>query len=170
VRHAIRSARFGATLDELAAAIERYSPVIDADRPRLPERDDQAGTTTFFADQRDQRALRRRYLRSMWQLPLMLCPAVAGLLLLRQWPLAAVVLTVAGGLEVRLWRKLAELARLLKLSRAGRGRLLLTPEHVTWPGTNVAIPWSHVQGATVVRGQRPGLDGRVACPDPVRSL
>jgi hypothetical protein len=91
--------------------------------------------------------------------------------MLRQWPLAALVLIVAAGLEVRLWRKLAMLAGLLKLSRAGRGRLLLTPEHVIWPGTDVAIPWSHVQGAAIARGQRPGLDGRVACPepDPVRA-
>ena len=64
------------------------------------------------------------------------------------------------------WGRVTKLSRLLRISRGGLGRLLLTPEHLKLAGTDVPIPWSHVQEATVARGKRPGLGGTVACPDP----
>lgn len=70
------------------------------------------------------------------------------------------------GFMVTEWAKVAKLSRLLRISRGGLGRLLLTPDHLKLAGADVPIPWSHVQGATIARGKRPGLSGIVACPDP----
>lgn len=165
-RRAFSNGYYGVGLDELAAAFERHGPVLDPCRPRKPAHDDQAGTVTFFVNQGDLRARRHRYLRSICQLPLMLCPALAGLFLVRQPLAAAFVLTVLCGLVIRQCRKIAELAPPLRLSRGGLGRLLLTPDYVKLAGTDVAIPWSHIQGATLTRRERPGLDALLECPDP----
>jgi hypothetical protein len=164
-RLAPHNARYGVSLDELGAAFERFVPVIDPGRPREPVRDDQADTVTFFVNQVDLRAVRRRYLRSLWQLPVMLCPAIAGLFLLRQDVVAILVLAVLSGLLVLQSRKMRKRARPLRLSRNGRGRLLLTPKHITLAGTDVAIPWTHIHGAAVNRTGRAGLDARVECPE-----
>lgn len=117
---ALHNARYGVSLDELGAAFETFVPIIDPGRPREPVRDDQADSVTFFVNQVDLQVLRRRYLRSFWQLPLMLCPAAAGLFLLRQDVVAISVLAVLSGLLVRQSRKLRERARPLRLSRSGR--------------------------------------------------
>jgi hypothetical protein len=163
---AIRNSFYGVHLDELAAAFERYSPVVDAARPLRPARDDEAGTMTFFFNDWILRAQRHHHLKSLLVLPVMLGPAVAGLLIVRQ-PLPATFVVIVGcGFMVTEWAKVAKLSRLLRISRGGLGRLLLTPDHLKLAGTDVPIPWSHVQGATIARGKRPGLSGVVACPDP----
>jgi hypothetical protein len=96
----------------------------------------------------------------------MLGPAVAGLLIARQPVPAAFVLIVVCGFIVLEWARVVKLSRLLRISRGGLGRLLLAREHLKLAGTDVPIPWSHVQEATISRGTRPGLSGIIACPEP----
>jgi hypothetical protein len=165
-KRAIRNSFYGVHLDELASAFERYTPVVDAARPRRPAHDDEAGTVTFFFNDWVLRAQRHHHLKSLLVLPVMLGPAAAGLLIVHQPLPAAFIIVVGCGFMVIEWAKVAKLSRLLRISRGGLGRLLLTPEHLKLAGTDVPIPWSHVQGATVARGNRPGLRGTVACPDP----
>jgi hypothetical protein len=166
---AVRGGYYGASLDELAAVFERYAPVSDAGRPREPASDEAAGTVTFFFNDGVLRAQRGRHLRSLWRLPLMLGPAIAGLAALGRpgGPLAAGALAaLLGALLIIQRAKAARLSRLLRISRDGMGRLLLAPGYLTLAGTSVPIPWSHVQGAAVARDSRPGLNATVRCPDP----
>jgi hypothetical protein len=112
------------------------------------------------------RPLRYYHLWSLWAIPLMLGPAGAGLFIMHQSLAATFVLVVGCGFAFIEGAKVAMVSRLLRVSRRGLGRLLLTPDYLKLPGTDVPVPWSHVQGATVVRGQRPGLAAVVVCPDP----
>ena len=138
----------------------------DPARPRPPVRDDAAGTVTFFLDDGALRAQRRRHLRSLWQLPALLGPAIAGLAAVHLPLVAAWALAVLAGLMLAQRSNLAKLARSLRLGRGGRGRLLLAPEHLMLAGTDVPIPWSHIHGAAMAGPDRPGLGGTISCPDP----
>jgi hypothetical protein len=165
-RRGIRGGSYGVRADELAAAFGRFTAVDDAARPRPPVRDDAAGTVTFFVDDGALRAQRRRHLRSLWQLPVLLGPAIAGLAVVHLPLVAAWALAVLAGLMLAQRSKLAKLARGLWLGRGGRGRLLLAPEHLMLAGTDVPIPWSHIHGAAMAGPDRPGLGGTISCPDP----
>lgn len=153
-------------LDELAAAFGRKAPVAGAGQPRRPARDEATGTITFFFNDWVLRPLRYYHLWSLWEIPLMFGPAGAGLFIMHQSLAATFVLAAGCGFALLECAKVAVTSRLLRVSRRGLGRLVLTPDYLKLPGTDVPVPWSHVQGATVVRGQRPGLAGVVACPDP----
>ena len=157
---------YGVYLDELAAAFERYAPVAGAGHPRRPVRDDETDTITFFFNDWVLRPLRLFHLWSLWAILLMLGPAWAGLFIMHQSLAATLVLVVGCGFALIEWARLAMASRLLRVSRRGLGRLVLTPDYLKLPGTDTPVPWSHVQGATVVRGRRPGLDAVVVCPDP----
>jgi hypothetical protein len=63
-------------------------------------------------------------------------------------------------------RRVRATDRLLALGKNGQGRLLLTPGDLTLAGTDVAIPWSHVQEAALVHGEEPRVTGVISCPDP----
>ncbi len=155
---------YGIDLDELIAAIEPFMPVTDPQRPRPPARNEQAGTTTFYFNGWQLTARRRRNLRTFWQAPLTLGPAAAGLVLAGYWPGALAVLAPGAALVVVSARRVRATNRLLRIGKNATGRLLLTPDDLTLAGTNVAIPWSHVQGAVLARGDEPRVIGTIACP------
>jgi hypothetical protein len=166
-RLAVRGGYYGLCLDELSAVFERYAPVDDEGRPRRPASDAEAGTITFFFNDWILRAQRGRHRRNLWRLPLMLSPASAGFALLPGGlAAAALVFAVLAGLLLSQQAKAARVSRLLRIGRAGMGRLLLTPEHLKLAGTDVPIPWSHVQDAAIARDARPGLNATVRCPGP----
>jgi hypothetical protein len=160
-----RSAVYGVALDELIAAVEPFVPVADPDRPLAPERN-AGGNTTFFFNHWQLTARRRRNLRSCWQVPLMATPAAIGLDLARYWPAGVATLVPAVVLMIVTARRVRAMDRLLALGKNGQGRLLLTPADLTLAGTDVAIPWSHVQDAALVRGEEPRVTGVISCPDP----
>ncbi|MGN6792133.1 MAG: hypothetical protein ACTHJW_07055 [Streptosporangiaceae bacterium] len=164
---ACRSTSYGVGLDELIAAFEPFVPVTDPDRPLEPARD-ASGTATFFFNHWQLTARRRRNLRSCWQIPLMALPVAAGLELAGYWPVGAAILIPALLLMVTTARRVRATDRLLSLSKNGQGRLQLTPGDLTLAGTDVAIPWSHVQDTALVRGEEPRVTGVISCPDPAR--
>ncbi|MDR2985968.1 MAG: hypothetical protein LBV34_14120 [Nocardiopsaceae bacterium] len=161
---ACQSAVYGAGLDELIMAFERYVPVADPDRPLAPARDP-GGTTTFFFNHWQLNARRRRNLRSCWQVPLMAIPAAVGLGLAGYWPLSVVALVPAAVLVGVMAGRVRETDRLLGLGKNGHGRLLLTPGDMTLAGTDVPIPWSHVHDTALLRGEEPRVTGVITCPD-----
>jgi hypothetical protein len=67
-------------------------------------------------------------------------------------------------------RRVRAMDRLLRLGKNGQGRLLLTRGDLTLAGTDVAIPWSHVQDAALVRGDEPRVTGVISCPDPAHQV
>lgn len=158
-----RSTVYGVGLDHLIAAFEPFVPVDDPDRPLAPA--DAGGTTTFFFNNWQLNARRSRNLRSCWQIPLMATPAAVGLGLAGYWPVSVAVLVPAVVLMTVTARRVREMDRLLALGNNGHGRLLLTPGDLTLAGTDVAIPWSHVQDAALVRGEEPRVTGVISCPD-----
>jgi len=160
-----RSTVYGVGLDELIAAVDPFVPVADPDHPLAPERD-AVGTTTIFFNHWQLTARRRRNLRSCWQIPLMATPAAIGLLLAGYWPVGVAVLVPAVVLMMVAAQRVRAMDRLLALGKNGQGRLLLTPGDLTLAGTNVAIPWSHVHDAALVRGEEPRVTGVISCPDP----
>jgi hypothetical protein len=160
-----RSTIYGVGIDELITAFEPFGPVADPDRPLAPARD-AAGTTTFFFNHWQLTARRRRNLRSCWQIPLMAVPVAVGLGLAGYWPVGAAVLVPAAVLISITARRVRAMDRLLALGKNGQGRLLLTAGDLTLAGTDVAIPWSHVQDAALVRGAEPRVTGVISCPDP----
>ncbi len=162
---ACRSTVYGVGLDELIAAFEPFVPVADPDRPLAPARE-AGGTTTFFFNHWELTARRRRNLRSCWQIPLMAMPAAVGLGLAGWWPVGGAVLVPAVVLMAVTARRVRATDRLLALGKNGQGRLLLTPSDLTLAGTDVAIPWSHVHDAALVRGEEPRVTGVISCPDP----
>ena len=161
---ACRSTIYGVGLDELIAAFDPFVPIADPDRPLAPARD--ARGTTFFFNHWQLTARRRRNLRNCWQMPLMAIPATIGLGLAGYWPVGLAVLVPAAVLMVVTARRVRTMDRLLSLGKNGQGRLLLTPGDLTLAGTDVAIPWSHVQDAALVRGEEPRVTGVISCPDP----
>lgn len=160
---ACRSTIYGVGLDELIAAFEPFTAVTDPDRPLAPARDAD-GTTTFFFNHWQLTARRRRNLRSCWQVPLMTLPAAAGLSLAGYWPVGLALLVPAVVLIAVTARRVRAMDRMLGLGKNGRGRLLLTPGNLTLAGTDVPIPWSHVQDAALVRGDEPRVTGVITCP------
>ncbi|HEX7993235.1 MAG TPA: hypothetical protein VF506_04885 [Streptosporangiaceae bacterium] len=160
-----RSTVYGVGVDELIAAFEPFVPIADPDRPPAPARE-AGGTTTFFFNHWQLSARRRRNLRSCWQVPLMAIPAAVGLGVAGWWPVAGAVLVPAVVLIAVTTRRVLATDRLLALGKNGQGRLLLTPGDLTLAGTDVAIPWSHVQEAALVRGEEPRVTGIISCPDP----
>ena len=160
-----RSTVYGVGLDDLIAAFEPFVAVADPDRPLAPARD-AGGTTTFFFNNWQLAARRRRNLRSSWQIPLMAAPAAIGLGLAGYWPVGVAVVVPALVLMTVTSRRVREMDRLLALGKNGHGRLLLTPGDLTLAGTDVAIPWSHVQDAALVRGEEPRVTGVICCPEP----
>jgi hypothetical protein len=161
---------YGRPLDDIVAAFGRYTTPVDPHGPRPPVEDEEAGTVTFFFVPWQLRALRLAYLRRCAQVPLMVLPALAGLTALGYWYLAgpfAVGLVVS----VILWCDKARYHhRLLRVTRKGRGRLLLGPDSVTLPGTDVAVAWAHVHevrtdpAAGRVHAVFTCRDGRPECP------
>jgi hypothetical protein len=131
-----------------------------------PVYDESDGSVTFFANLGNLYARRRRYLHSLWLVPLMIAPAGAGLLVDGQPLAAGLVLTVTAALLLRQYGKLAELAGPLRLDRNGYGRMRLSPDSLTLAGTDVAIGWSHIHDATLSHSGRTGLDGVIECPEP----
>ncbi|HET7014965.1 MAG TPA: hypothetical protein VFI65_13705 [Streptosporangiaceae bacterium] len=158
--------RYGVSPDELAAAFERHVAVEDPGRARAPVFDDPPGTVRFFANLGGLQTQRRRYLRSFWRIPLMTGPAAVGLFIASQPLAGGLVLAVTSGLLLRQYGKLAALVKPLRLGRNGYGRMLLSAEHLTLAGTDVAISWSHVHEAKLSRTGRTGLDGLIRCPEP----
>jgi hypothetical protein len=49
---------------------------------------------------------------------------------------------------------------------AAMGLDLADPADLTLAGTDVAIPWLHVQDAALVRGEEPRVTGVIGCPHP----
>jgi hypothetical protein len=92
-----RTRYYGVYLDELAAAFERYAPVVGAGLPRRPVRDDETDTITFFFNDWVLRPLRFFHLWSLWAILLMLGPAWAGLFIMHQSLAATLVLVVGCG-------------------------------------------------------------------------
>jgi len=160
-----RNTIYGVGLDELIAAFEPFGPVADPDRPLAPARD-AAGTTTFFFNHWELTARRRRNLRTCWQIPLTAVPAAIGLWLAGYWPVGVAVLVAAAVLTSITAQRVRAMDRLLALGKNGQGRLLLTAADLTLAGTDVAIPWSHVQDAALIRGAEPRVTGVISCPDP----
>jgi len=165
-KNAWQPARYGVSPEVMAAAFEPHVAVEDPGRARVPVFDDPPGTVTFFANLGGLHIQRRRYLRSFWHIPLMTGPATAGLFIADQPLAGGLVLAVTAGLLLRQYGKLAALIKPLRLGRNGYGRMLLSAEHLTLAGTDVAIGWSHIHEAKLSRTGRTGLDGMIRCPEP----